>query len=66
MTTNPQPLAPSFTIAELCVLLNCSARTLYRLIDRGELPAFRLGRDYRVLANDVERFTAPPVTEATR
>jgi excisionase family DNA binding protein len=36
--------------------LGVTARTLYRFIDRGELPAYRMGRVIRLQASDVEAF----------
>lgn len=66
MTADSQPMTPAFTIAELSVLLNCSTRTLYRLIDDNQLRAYRLGRDYRVDPNEVARFTAQRITEAVQ
>jgi excisionase family DNA binding protein len=36
--------------------LGVSIRDLYRLIDRGELPAYRIAREIRLLANEVEDF----------
>ena len=59
-------LIPSYTIKELSIKLNCSTRTLYRLIDDNQLRAYRLGRDYRVDPNEVARFTAQRITEAVQ
>jgi excisionase family DNA binding protein len=36
--------------------LGITARTLYRFIDRGELPAYRMGRVIRLKAADVDAF----------
>lgn len=36
--------------------LGITPRTLYRFIDLGELPAYRLGRVIRLKADDVEAF----------
>jgi excisionase family DNA binding protein len=36
--------------------LGITARTLYRLIDTGEIPAYKLGRVLRVKLSDVETF----------
>ncbi len=33
-------------------------RTVYRLIDRGELPAYRIGRVIRVRASDADAYVA--------
>ncbi len=36
--------------------LGITARTLYRFIDLGELPAYRLGRVIRLKSEDVDAF----------
>jgi len=36
--------------------LGVSIRDLYRLIDRGDLRAYRIGREIRLLAHEVEDF----------
>jgi excisionase family DNA binding protein len=36
--------------------LGITARTLYRLIDEGEIPAYKLGRVLRLRLSDVEAF----------
>lgn len=36
--------------------LGVTTRTLYRFVDQGELPAYRMGRVIRVKANDVDTF----------
>jgi excisionase family DNA binding protein len=36
--------------------LGITARTLYRLIDTGEIPAYKLGRVLRIKLSDVDRF----------
>lgn len=42
--------------------LGVPARHLYRLIDEGTLPAYRVGRDLRLLASDVDQL-APGQSE---
>jgi excisionase family DNA binding protein len=42
--------------AEASQLIGVTLRTLYRFIDEGRLPAYRLGRVVRLLRADVERF----------
>jgi len=37
-------------------LLDCSVRTIYRLVDRGELRPVRLGRVLRFEADEIERY----------
>lgn len=36
--------------------LGITTRTLYRFIDKGELPAYRFGRVFRLKRNEVEAF----------
>ncbi|MGH9263067.1 MAG: helix-turn-helix domain-containing protein [Acidimicrobiales bacterium] len=36
--------------------LGLPTRELYRLIDRGEVPAYKFGRTVRLLAADVEEY----------
>jgi excisionase family DNA binding protein len=44
------------TVAEVCDAMRVSNMTVYRLIKSGELPAIRLGKTYRVLESEVERY----------
>ena len=37
-------------------LLDCSTRTVYRLVDRGELRPVRLGRVFRFELDEIERY----------
>ena len=42
--------------AEAADRLGINTRTLYRLIDAGEIPAYKFGRVIRVQGKDVEAF----------
>ena len=44
------------TVEEVARRLSVATRTVRRLIDRGELPAHRMGRMVRVSEDDLERF----------
>lgn len=44
------------TASEVADRLRVSTMTVYRLIRRGELPAVRVGRNYRVRAGDLEAY----------
>ncbi len=44
------------SVAGACRRLKVSRTTLFRLIDRGELPAYRFGWMIRLRAADVEAF----------
>ena len=42
--------------SQACEVLGVSRVELYRLIDRGELPAYKFGREIRLREEDVRRF----------
>ena len=44
------------TVAEVAAAMRVSNMTVYRLIKSGELPALRVGKNYRLRESDVERF----------
>lgn len=46
------------TAAEVADQLRVSTMTIYRLIRRGELPAVRVGRNYRVRETDLDAYLA--------
>jgi excisionase family DNA binding protein len=41
---------------EAALRLGITQRTLYRLIDEGQIPAYRMGRVFRVKESDIESF----------
>lgn len=47
---------PLLTAAEVADHLRVSTMTVYRLVRRGELPAVRVGRNYRVRASDLAAY----------
>ena len=50
-------MSPSLlTAAEVADQLRVSTMTIYRLIRRGELPAVRVGRNYRVRVQDLDAY----------
>lgn len=51
-------MSQSYTTDEIAQLLKVSKLTVYNLIKKGDLPAFRVGRQMRVDAIDLERFKA--------
>lgn len=44
------------TVTQACRRLGIPRRTLFRLIDRAELPAYRVGHWIRVRVSDVEAY----------
>ncbi|MFP4310887.1 MAG: helix-turn-helix domain-containing protein [Nitriliruptoraceae bacterium] len=51
------------TAAEVADQLRVSTMTIYRLIRSGELPAVRVGRNYRVPVAELERYLAEQVVD---
>jgi excisionase family DNA binding protein len=51
------------TVAEVAAQLRVSTMTIYRLIRSGELPAVRVGRNYRVRAGDLEAYLEAQVVD---
>jgi putative molybdopterin biosynthesis protein len=47
---------PVYTLDEVAQLFESSWRTIYRLVQRGELRALRIGREWRVSRAEVTRF----------
>ena len=39
---------PDLTLQETCALIKCTAPTIYRLIERGELKSYKVGRVRRI------------------
>ncbi|MEP6758751.1 MAG: helix-turn-helix domain-containing protein [Actinomycetota bacterium] len=46
------------TVAEVASSMRVSTMTVYRLIKSGDLPAVRIGHNYRVRGAEVERYLA--------
>ena len=45
-----------YTPASLAMRWQCSARTVTRMVDRGELPCFRIGKLLRISVEAVENY----------
>ena len=51
-------MGPLLTVAEVAEVLRVSNMTVYRLIKAGELPALRVGKNYRIREDELEAFLA--------
>lgn len=59
MSSERQPAYPHFlTIAEVAHMTRLSKATVYRLIQKHEIPAVQFGRSYRVTEKAVEDYIA--------
>jgi len=52
------------TVREVADTLRVSNMTVYRLINSGGLPAVRVGKSFRLLEDDVNRYLADRYTRA--
>ena len=52
------------TVQEVAQLMRVSSMTVYRLIRAGDLPAVRVGRSFRVRAEDVDGYLQSRYTQA--
>ena len=48
--------ASLLTVAEVASAMRISTMTVYRLIKSGELPAIRVGKNYRIRESDMDRY----------
>ena len=58
MANAPQPLPKFLTVQEVADNLAVSDKTVRRLIDRGDLPRHKLGRQVRISERDFRDFVA--------
>jgi excisionase family DNA binding protein len=48
--------APVLTVQDLAHYLKIHPSTVYRLLKRGQLPAFKIGSDWRFGVEDIDRW----------
>ncbi len=51
-----EPKNELLTVAETCRYLKITPRTLYRYIQDRQLPGFKLGKEWRFVRSDLERW----------
>ena len=59
-------MADLLTVAEVADELRVSSMTVYRLIQREELPALRIGRSYRIERGDLDEYLSGRATDVDR
>jgi excisionase family DNA binding protein len=57
---------PLLTVGEVASLMRVSNMTVYRLIKSGQLPALRVGKNYRIRRGDIERYLADRTVHVER
>lgn len=54
------------TVKDLSDYLQCNQSTIYRLLKRGELPAFKVGSDWRFVTAEIRNWCKRKMTRYTR
>jgi excisionase family DNA binding protein len=61
-----EPKSELMTAEETCRYLKITSRTLYRYLRSRQIPAFKLGKEWRFVRSDLEQWirdrTRPPVS----
>jgi excisionase family DNA binding protein len=52
----PAPAEEIMTVPTLAVFLRCNQSTIYRLLKKKQIPAFRIGSDWRFIKADIIRW----------
>lgn len=48
--------APAMTVQEVAEYLNVDPKTVYRMVNRGELPGFKVSGTWRFRREDIDRW----------
>jgi len=51
-----EPAPDVMTVLEVAALLRVHTATIYKMLSSGELPAFRIGADWRFNRDDIDRW----------
>jgi len=57
---------PTLTIKELAKYLNVTERTIYNLLERGELPGFKVGANWRFRKEDIDKWIEQNMKNKTK
>jgi excisionase family DNA binding protein len=60
---SPADIPLVMKVAQVAEILNCDRKTVYRLIECGELPAISLGRAIRVTSHALFQYLELPADE---
>ncbi len=51
------------TLKDVAELLKLSEKTIYRLAQQGEIPAFKVGGSWRFRASDIDKWVAKQIDD---
>ena len=54
------------TVKDLSDYLQCNQSTIYRLLKRGELPAFKVGSDWRFMTEEIRTWCKRKMARPSR
>ena len=57
---------PTLTIKELAKYLNVTERTIYNLLERGGLPGFKVGANWRFRKEDIDKWIEQNMKNKTK
>lgn len=60
-----QPSTDIFTLDEVASYLKAGKKTVYRLAQQGEIPAFKLGGTWRFRRSELDRWIAAQIASKT-
>ncbi len=60
------PYDEILTVAETCRFLKVAPRTLYRYLQESRVPAFKLGKEWRFVRSDLDRWIRQSVAGRQR
>ena len=63
--TDPDDRPQLWTVGEVAEHMRVSTMTVYRLIKSGELPAIRVGKNYRIRGDDLGSYLEAAATAPT-
>jgi excisionase family DNA binding protein len=68
---NKDAVGEVMTVKDLSEYLHCNQSTIYRLLKRGELPAFKVGSDWRFMTAEIRNWcrrktSGPKVRQSAR
>lgn len=66
MPARPAPVAPALTIQQVAERLNVNDRTVYRLVQAGKLPGFKVAGIWRFLEADIDAWIEQRKSESKR
>jgi len=61
---NKDAVGEVMTVKDLSEYLHCNQSTIYRLLKRGELPAFKVGSDLRFMTAEIRNWCKKRMSSA--